>query len=189
MLKIIGGEFRGRTLISLPGDETRPPLSRVREAVANIVRGYLQDARVLDLYAGTGSYSIELLSQGALNATCIDLNPQAVAIIKKNVDNLKLSHRVRIISGDARKVIKTLEPREKPYHIILVAPPYFSGLDQATMNLLGYCLLVDPAGVVLLQQHKKEELKNIYGNLELKKVYTYGDTKIATFRLSQDNPV
>lgn len=186
MLKVIGGEFRGRTLISVPGDNTRPPLARVREAVANIVRGYLQDARILDLFAGTGSYSIELLSHGALCATCIDRNPKAVATIKSNVNNLLLNNRVQIILGDALKVVKSLETREKPFHIVLVAPPYFSGMDQASMKLLGNSSLVDPSGIVLLQQHKKEERKEIYGNLELKKIYSYGDTRVSTFKLSRN---
>ncbi len=63
MLKIIGGYLAGRSILSVPGDNTRPPLARVRESVANILQTRIEEATVLDLFAGTGSYSFELRCQ------------------------------------------------------------------------------------------------------------------------------
>ncbi|HHW25835.1 MAG TPA: 16S rRNA (guanine(966)-N(2))-methyltransferase RsmD [Firmicutes bacterium] len=185
MLKVIGGEFRGRNLYSVPGEDTRPPLARVRAAVANVLVEYIDDARILDLFAGTGSYSIELLSRGASFATCIDKSPKAVEIIRKNVSSLGLTGRLRVICGDSIRLIGTMDNGMENYRIVIVAPPYFAGLDKAAMDLLGKSRLVEPAGIVVLQQHKKEPHAEAYGNLRLRKTYAYGETKISTYLVSQ----
>lgn len=181
MLRVIGGEFRGRTLASVPGEATRPPLAKVRAAVANILAEYIDGSRVIDLFSGTGSYSIELLSRGVAWATCIDLSPRAVDVIRKNIDSLGLSSRARVIQGDALRVIRALETSDEPYRIVLVAPPYFKGLDKRAMDALGSSGLPDPSGIVVLQQHKKEPFSETYGNLRLRKTYLYGETRISTY--------
>lgn len=185
VLRVIGGEFRGRSLASVPGDSTRPPLAKVRGAVANILAEYIEDSRVVDLFSGTGSYSIELLSRGATRATCIDKNPKAVEIIRANLASLGIEPRVRLIIGDAIRVIGTLEKTDIPYTIALVAPPYFTGLDKQAMDLLGRSALVDPAGIVVLQQHRKEARQDAYGRLTLNRTYMYGDTRVSTYLVSQ----
>lgn len=181
MLRVIGGELRGRILSSVPGEGTRPPLARVRAAVANIVAEYIDGARVIDLFSGTGSYSIELLSRGAAWATCIDLAPKAVSVIRKNLESLGLTARSQVIQGDALRVVRSLETRDEPYRIALVAPPYFKGLDQEAMEYLGTSRLVDPAGIVVLQQHKREPFSEEYGNLALRRTYLYGETRVSTY--------
>jgi len=181
VLRVIGGEFRGRSLLSVPGEATRPPLARVRAAVANILAGYVEAARVLDLFSGTGSYSIELLSRGAAWATCIDLSPGAVEVIRRNIASLGLGGRARIIQGDAIRVVRSLEASEGPYRIVLVAPPYFKGLDQQAMELLGSSRLVDESGIVVLQQHRKEPFEESCGKLRLRKTYLYGETRVSTY--------
>lgn len=184
MLKVIGGEFRGRNLASVPGETTRPPLARVRGAVANILAPVTEGARVLDMFAGTGSFSIELLSRGADTATCIDKDPSAVEVIKKNVKTLGLSTRVEVILGDSLLVVRRLEASARQYDIILVAPPYFSGLDVKSMDFLGQSDLIAPGGVVVLQQHKRENHIEQAGNLKRLKFYSYGDTVVSTFVLT-----
>ncbi len=186
MLRVIGGEFRGRNLHTVPGEDTRPPLAKVRAAVANVLVEYIEGARILDLFAGTGSYSIELLSRGASFATCIDKSPKAVEIIRKNVSTLGLVGRVRVVSGDSTRVIGTLDRAGENYRIVIVAPPYFAGLDKIAMDLLGKSHLVEPAGIVVLQQHKKEPHAESYGTLRLRKAYSYGETKISTYLVSQE---
>lgn len=188
VIKVIGGEFSGRILASVPGESTRPPLAKVRGAVANILAGCIDGARVIDLFSGTGSYSIELLSRGAAHATCIDKNPKAVQIIRKNLSSLGIESRARLIVGDAVRVVKALEKSDSPYDIVLVAPPYFTGLDKGAMDVLSSSPLVDPAGIVVLQQHRKEKHEGSYGRLTLNRTYMYGDTRISTYLVRQAEP-
>lgn len=181
MLKIIGGYLSGRNILSVPGEETRPPLARVREAVANILQPRLEEAQVLDLFAGTGSYSFELISRGARNAVLIDKNPKAVEVIKKNVARMGLENQVRVIRGDALKVIDQLAIKGQSFDIIIVAPPYFTGLDALSMRKLSQTGLLAPGGIVVLQQAMEERLVDAYGVLKSRKTYKYGDTRITTY--------
>lgn len=186
MLRVIGGELRGRVLASVPGEATRPPLARVRAAVANILAERVSGARVIDLFSGTGSYAIELLSRGAAHATCVDVSPKAVEVIRRNVSSLGLESRTRVIQGDAIRVLRSLEASEQPYHIAIVAPPYFKGLDGLAMERLGSSRLVEESGVVVLQQHKKEQFHESYGYLRLRKTYSYGETRVSTYLVAAE---
>jgi 16S rRNA G966 N2-methylase RsmD len=109
------------------------------------------------------------------------MDPAAISVIRRNIAALSLDGRVRIIRGDALRVVKSLEAWEEPYRIALVAPPYFRGLDGQAMDLLGASTLVEPAGIVILQQHKKEPFQESYGRLRLRKTYLYGETRVSTY--------
>lgn len=181
MLRITGGYLAGRAISSLPGQDTRPPLTRVRQAVANILSPYVEGAAVLDLFAGTGSFSFELLSRGAKSAVLIDKNPRAVQLLRKNAATLGVKHLVKIFKADALDMIDRLAKAEERFDIIIVAPPYFTGLDQESMARLAPGKLLTPGGIVVLQQSPKEQFNERYGALVLKKTYTYGDTRISTY--------
>lgn len=180
-MKITGGYLAGKTIFSLAGQDTRPPLTRIRESVANILRPVTEDAKILDLFAGTGSFSFELLSRGAKTAVLIDKNPKAVQVLRKNALNLDVARKVEIIRADALKAMERLKDAGAAFDIILVAPPYFTGFDQRTMENLGGRNLLKPDGIVMLQQSKKEDFKESYGDLVLKRAYRYGETRISTY--------
>ncbi|HHT85593.1 MAG: 16S rRNA (guanine(966)-N(2))-methyltransferase RsmD [Bacillota bacterium] len=181
MLRITGGYLAGRTISSLPGEDTRPPLTRVREAVANILSSYIEEAVVLDLFAGTGSFSFELLSRGARSAVLIDKNPKAVQVLRKNAAKLGVEHLVQVVRADALQVIERFKKIGDRFDVIIVAPPYFTGLDQEAMAGLASGTLLNPGGIVVLQQAKQERFSDKYGVLALKRTYRYGDTRISTY--------
>ncbi|HHX10317.1 MAG TPA: 16S rRNA (guanine(966)-N(2))-methyltransferase RsmD [Firmicutes bacterium] len=181
MLRITGGYLAGRAISSLPGEDTRPPLTRVREAIANILRPCTEDATVLDLFAGTGSFSFELLSRGAKSAVLIDKNPKAVQVLRKNASKLGVEHMVQIMRADALQMIEHFKRTGGRFDIVIVAPPYFTGLDQESMDGLASGALLSPGGIVVLQQARKEKFSDKYGALFLKKAYRYGDTRISTY--------
>jgi 16S rRNA (guanine966-N2)-methyltransferase len=181
VLRITGGYLAGRTISSLPGEDTRPPLTRVREAVANILSSYIEEAVVLDLFAGTGSFSFELLSRGARSAVLIDKNPKAVQVLRKNAAKLGVEHLVQVVRADALQVIERFKKIGDRFDVIIVAPPYFTGLDQEAMAGLASGTLLNPGGIVVLQQAKQERFSDKYGVLALKRTYRYGDTRISTY--------
>jgi 16S rRNA (guanine(966)-N(2))-methyltransferase RsmD len=99
-MRVIGGKAKGTTLLSVPGESTRPILDRVKTALFDTIRPILEDASLLDLFGGSGSVGIEALSQGASHATFIEINAKAVSVIRKNLEKTRLleSAQVRLAS-------------------------------------------------------------------------------------------
>ncbi|MBM3987479.1 MAG: 16S rRNA (guanine(966)-N(2))-methyltransferase RsmD [Planctomycetes bacterium] len=100
-MRIIAGEHRGRLLKTPDGMGTRPMLDRVREAVFSTIGERVIDARVLDLFAGTGSLGLEALSRGALEARLVERDPRVLDLLRRNVEDLALEDRGEIVAADA----------------------------------------------------------------------------------------
>lgn len=121
-MRIIAGEHRGRILKSPKGLGTRPMLDRVREALFSSLGMRVDGARVLDLFAGTGSLGLESLSRGADSARLVESDRSALAALRSNVAMLGLGERADVVDGDA------LEPAswgdDAPYDLVFFDPPY-----------------------------------------------------------------
>ncbi|MEW6073636.1 MAG: 16S rRNA (guanine(966)-N(2))-methyltransferase RsmD [Planctomycetota bacterium] len=127
-MRIIAGAFRGRRLLAPAGRETRPMLDRVREALFGTLAPWLEGARVLDLFAGTGSLGLEALSRGAARVRFVERAP--AALLRQNVAALGVEERATVVEGDA------LDRREwgegEPYDVVLLDPPYPLLLDPTS---------------------------------------------------------
>jgi len=100
-MRIIAGELGGRRIEAPPGRGTRPMLDRVREALFSILADELPGARVLDLFAGSGSLALEAVSRGAERARAVERDPRALAVLRRNVEALGVSDRVEVARADA----------------------------------------------------------------------------------------
>jgi 16S rRNA (guanine966-N2)-methyltransferase len=100
-MRIIAGDHRGRLLKTPDGLGTRPMLDRVREAVFSSIGERVIDARVLDLFAGTGSLGLEALSRGALEARMVERDRRVLDLLRRNVEDLALEDRAEIVQADA----------------------------------------------------------------------------------------
>jgi 16S rRNA G966 N2-methylase RsmD len=121
------------------------------------------------------------LSRGARSAVLIDKNPKAVQVLRKNAAKLGVEHLVQVVRADALQVIERFKKIGDRFDVIIVAPPYFTGLDQEAMAGLASGTLLNPGGIVVLQQAKQERFSDKYGVLALKRTYRYGDTRISTY--------
>jgi 16S rRNA (guanine966-N2)-methyltransferase len=129
--RIISGKARGFRLQAVPGDTTRPVTDRVKEALFNILGGDIQDATLLDLFAGTGSIGIEALSRGAAFVRFIDINRSAVNTVKSNLDHTHLGKDSVVFLADAFQVLK--QTPDRGYDYIYVAPPQYKNLWERIM--------------------------------------------------------
>jgi len=117
-MRIIAGTHKGHTIQAPPGRDTRPTSDRVRENIFNIL-GPIDDAIVLDLYAGSGAMGLEALSRGAAQAVFVERDPDAQRAIERNLDKLRLhgtvlrEDAVAVLAGESRK-----------YDLVFVDPPY-----------------------------------------------------------------
>jgi len=131
-MRIIAGEWRGRTIEAPPGLGTRPTGDRVRETLFSMLSsrlGGLEGLRVADLFAGSGALGFEALSRGAASATFVESNAQAAAVLRSNAAKLGAADRVMIVSGSALAL-----PRAEPFDLILADPPYAEGSGTAVVR-------------------------------------------------------
>ena len=121
-MRIIAGTARGRKLASPPGERTRPLLDRVREALFSILGDRVDGARVLDLYAGTGSIGLEALSRGAASCVFVERDRSALECLSANVAALGFGERSRIVRGRVEEQLE--RPPEERYELVFFDPPY-----------------------------------------------------------------
>ena len=121
-MRVVAGQARGRRLVAPPGTDTRPTSDRVREATFNALRSIdaIADARVLDLFAGSGALGIEALSRGAASCVFVESDPSAVAVIHQNLAHTAVSGGT-VVRADVMRW--TITHRE-PFDLVLADPPY-----------------------------------------------------------------
>jgi 16S rRNA (guanine966-N2)-methyltransferase len=148
-MRIVAGEWRGRSIKAPPGRSVRPTLDRVREAWMSIVHLWLPGARVLDLFAGSGALGIEALSRGARSADFVDNDSRSLAVLRANLASLDATSRAMIIRADALRFAAALAPES--YDVAFADPPYAT---DAAVRLAERWLAV-PFSTVLGIEHQK----------------------------------
>jgi 16S rRNA (guanine966-N2)-methyltransferase len=120
-MRVVAGELRGRRLAAPTDGSIRPTTDKVREAVFNALTSLdaIVDARVADLYAGSGALGIEALSRGAAHCTFVDRRRAALSTVDANLAALDLRDRARVVAGDARSVVSRLD-----VDLVFADPPY-----------------------------------------------------------------
>ena len=141
-MRIIAGDYRGRALASVgkgdAGAHLRPTTDRVRESLFNVLMGGaygdpITDARVLDLFAGTGALGLEALSRGAAQVTFVDDGRKALGLIKENIALCRAQDEARIFRSDARRLGTC---KETPFDLIFLDPPYATDYLQKAVTIL-----------------------------------------------------
>jgi 16S rRNA (guanine966-N2)-methyltransferase len=176
-VRIVAGEYRGRTLKAPPGTSTRPTADRVREALFSIL-GSVEGARVLDLYAGSGAVGIEALSRGAAHATFVERDRRAASVIEHNVASVGAGDRATVLIRDALAWLAAREGKDA-FDLVLIDPPY-DFADRLGGPLTGHLPgVLAPNAVIVSESDKRSPLL-----LDLPEVDErhYGDTRIAIHR-------
>jgi 16S rRNA (guanine966-N2)-methyltransferase len=122
LLRIIAGEFKGRRLKTPTTNKVRPTSDRVREAWFSILQQSIPDARVLDLFAGSGALGFEALSRGAVSVDFVETQRGSLTALKANVEALKVEDRVTVHRMDALRFAERLQPGA--YDVAFADPPY-----------------------------------------------------------------
>ena len=121
-MRIISGLARGTKLETLDGNDTRPTLDRVKEPLFSIIQNYIYDAKVLDLFSGSGALALESISRGAKKAFICDNSKKAIEVIRQNVKKTHFEDKVKIINKSYKKCLEELE--NDKFDIIFLDPPY-----------------------------------------------------------------
>jgi 16S rRNA (guanine966-N2)-methyltransferase len=178
-VRVIAGSAKGLQLQPVPGSGTRPISDRVKESVFNILGDWIIGARVLDLFAGTGSVGIEALSRGAAEVTFVERYSGAVSVIRNNLRHTRLQAGARVVQAD---VFRYLEGEPEAFDLVYIAPPQYQGLWKATLLALetnpGWLL---PDGLAIVQIFPKEFEPLSLARLELTDERKYGSTLLCFY--------
>ena len=161
-MRIISGNFKGKKIL-LPKDKlTRPLKDLTKESIFNIINHSklldfnLENSDILDLFSGVGSFGLECLSRGAASVTFLESYEEALTILKKNIDNLKLQNYSRVIERDIFEE-NTLKRLDKKFEIIFMDPPYKEKKLIYVLNTIIELKLLKDNGIIIIHRHKKEE--------------------------------
>ncbi|MBQ3145029.1 MAG: 16S rRNA (guanine(966)-N(2))-methyltransferase RsmD [Clostridia bacterium] len=183
-MRVISGTARGKKLSSLEGLETRPTLDRVKEALFNIIQFDLKDAKILDLFSGSGALAIEALSRGATEAVLCDNSNKAIQIINRNLKDTRLENKAKVINKDYTDTIKQLHNEFKKFNIIFLDPPYKTNYAiNAIEQILEYNLLKED-GIIIVETDDKNKIDEIEknNNIEVYDTRKYGTVFIIFIR-------
>lgn len=178
-MRVITGIARGRRLKEPSGLETRPTTDRVKEGIFSSIQFEVEGRKVLDLFGGTGQMGIEALSRGAAHCTFVDLQKQAVAIIRENVTSTGFSGQSTVIQGDALAFLSRC--REK-FDLIFLDPPYGSGLLEKAMEAITTIDIVSENGIIVCENGSNSGWPMVSEPYRMQKEYRYGKIRTALYR-------
>lgn len=133
-MRVITGRAKGRKLMSVPGDSTRPITDRAKSALFSILSDWIEGTRVLDLFGGTGAVGIECLSRGAAYVHFLDNNRKAVETIQANLKHCGFSSEATVERNDSFTFLERYQG--EPFDFIFVAPPQYQDLWRKALQLI-----------------------------------------------------
>ncbi|MGN8549414.1 16S rRNA (guanine(966)-N(2))-methyltransferase RsmD [Bradyrhizobium sp. 13971] len=182
-MRVVGGRLKGRNLASPAGREIRPTADRLRESVFNIlIHAYdnpIEDARVLDLFAGTGALGIEAVSRGARFTLFVDNGAEARALLRNNVESLGLGGTTKVYRRDATD-LGPAHPVE-PFSLVFLDPPYGKGLAEKALASLRDGGWLVPGALLVVEEAKAAAFAAPAGFEELER-RAYDDTEFVFLR-------
>lgn len=173
-MRIITGSAKGRRLVAPDSDATRPATDRVREAVFSALGPWVEDARVLDLYAGSGSYGLEALSRGASSATFVEQAAPAIDALRRNIESLGIGGTV--IASTVERFLEA--PGSGTYHLVFIDPPWALSTEVIDGQLGLVDVLLEPDGEVVVSRRDGDPAPSPPKPWRVATDRRYGDARI-----------
>jgi len=180
-MRVIAGALKGRRLAPVKG-RIRPTGAKVREAVFDILGNVVVKARVLDLFAGTGALGIEALSRGAREAVFVEDHPEALKVLRRNLESLDLKDRAVVQPVPVRQALKKLAVHGEDFDLAFLDPPYGGEKAITALNDLAAAGILAPAAWVVAEHSRRDHLPETAGSLARRELRRYGDTQVAFYQ-------
>lgn len=178
-MRVIAGTARSIPLLTPEGEQTRPTIERVKEAIFSSIQFEIPGMRVLDLFAGTGQMGIEALSRGAKHAVFVDHRPKALELVRENLRRTGLSAHAELICCDYKQY---LIRRPEPFNLIILDPPYAEKFLENAMELISEIDILSNGGIIITERPAGKPLDGDYPDLIRKKDHRYGTVVTTQFR-------
>ncbi len=177
-MRVISGKFKGRQLVTFKADHIRPTTDRVKESIFNILQQDIPNAKVLDLFSGTGNLAIEAYSREAQKVVAVESNLKSINIIKENLSLLKIKD-IEVVKQDAFKYIQTYKGDK--FDIVFIDPPFTEALAHSVLQAISKSALFHENTQVLIESAKKEHIEDQYGSLGLIDRRLFGDKILSIY--------
>ena len=173
-MRIIAGTYKGRNLKSPPSLDVRPTSDRLRETLFNVIAPRIEDARFLDLCAGSGAVGIEALSRGASHATFVDRSRRSCTLIESNLKLCRVpEEQWDIYCSEAYEFLKQTDER---WDIIYFDPPYKDDYLR-TLELVERVV----NDLLIAEHHHKTQLPETVGKLQRTRILKQGDSSLSFY--------
>ena len=178
-IRIIGGELKGRKLVTVAGKETRPTADRVREAIFNILSDSVRGSRVLDLYAGTGAMGIEALSRGARLVFFAEDHKAALAALAKNIKKCSLEDKTHTIKWNIRDNLNILKSYRAAFNLVFIDPPYNQAMIQPTLSHLARSQCLANGARIAVEHSPREPIPEKRPEFQMADQRRFGKTLVS----------
>ncbi len=181
-MRIIGGKLKGHTLHLPKNREVRPLRDLARESIFNVlahsnkISFNLNQSKILDLYAGTGSFGLECLSRNAGSVFFIEKEKEAINILEKNIDKLKIKNKTKIYFNEIFKLVEQ-DVLQSKFDLIFCDPPFKDKNTKKLIQLIFYKNLLQKDGIIIIHRNKKTKEK-FTDKIEILRSEVYGSSKI-----------
>ncbi len=180
-VRVIAGEFRGRRLVAPDTADTRPVTDRVKEAVFSSLADTVDEAEVLDLYAGAGSFGIEALSRGARHATFVENGRRALDALRRNLEAVGAKSRATVIPTSVERF---LEATTATFDLVFCDPPWPVDTEALTGTLERLVPHLADRALVVVSRRSSDTIPQPAG-LRIDTERRYGDTRIVRYAKEQ----
>ncbi len=182
-MRIVSGIRRGKKLLTLSGENTRPTLERVKQAFFNAIQFEIADREVLDLFSGSGQLGLEALSRGAKRCWFNDSSREACHIIEKNISLCSFTQISKLTCKSYTECVKIIKNNNFMPSLVFLDPPYYKGMINDTLKLFLQTDTLDSNAIIICESASDEEI-DISGYL-LRKEYQYSDIKITILEMKE----
>lgn len=180
-MRIIAGRDKGRTIMTPKGLSTRPTGERARQALFSILGSYVLDAKVLDLFSGSGALALEALSRGAQSAVLVDKDAQAIASITRNISAMRLELSARLMPTDVFAAMARLAIEGQTFDLVFLDPPYAAGLLHRALETLSEGPLLTPESIIVAECAAEHDMEHVSGLIMVDE-RIYGAAKFLIYR-------
>lgn len=189
MPRVITGQFRGTILNAPKGDATRPTTDKVKEAIFSMIQTRVPDAKMLDLFSGTGQMGIEALSRGAESVVLVDKGGPAIKVIYSNLEKIHLPKNdpsVKVLRKSATQALTELGNEGRKFDIIYLDPPYRIAFDEAckVADLVNEYDLLEDDGIMIVEHASDEPFNIDVINMKFVRSCSYGLCVVTFFSKS-----
>ncbi len=179
-MRVISGKLKGRNILGYSITGTRPTMDRVKESIFGMIQNYIDKSIVLDLFAGSGNYGIECISNGSKEVYFNDYNEKCIKVIKDNLLNMGILNQCNITNYDYRKALENYKKKNIHFDLVFLDPPYKERIINEIIDFLVMNNLMNKNGLIICELTNKEICLN--KELTLFKERKYGEKYVLIYK-------